>query len=169
MQGIQNQRDPPSTTYTLVEKELTMTPAPFIRFQAQPPTWKLSPWNGGSTLYDSYELRAVTQQLNRTIQGSQTMYSPCPNHVKYIYPFRGYLDRLYKENAKTPKQVTRSKADGSIIEDDKSTSNTKRNFMPRWWRRFKLTFRSKKTSCACIQSQTTMTTTSNSNPCTNRK
>ncbi|PQQ20478.1 hypothetical protein Pyn_22277 [Prunus yedoensis var. nudiflora] len=32
------------------------------------PIWRLSPRHNGSTLYDSYELRAVTHQLNKAIQ-----------------------------------------------------------------------------------------------------
>ncbi|KAF5190779.1 hypothetical protein FRX31_019632 [Thalictrum thalictroides] len=146
------QRELPSITHNSVEKELTMTPAPYFNFQTHKPVWKLSPWNGGSTLYDSYELRAVTQQLNRTIQGSQTMYSPCLNHTKFIYPFRGYLDRVYKENAKTPKQLTASKSGDSAVKD-KPKSLGMRKFMPRLWRTFKRMFFSKNVAAVCVCNQ----------------
>lgn len=139
MAEISDQRNPPSPIYSLVDKELTMTPAPYIYVQAtRTPSW-LTPSRGGSTLYDSYELKAVTQQLNRTIHHSQVMYSPYATHTKFTYPFRGYLDRVYQENASTPKRITGTGGASSTIGDALNLKG-RRKFMPYMWKKLKLRF-----------------------------
>lgn len=143
MVGVSDQRSPPSLTLPSAEEELAMTPAPYIYIHTTRTPWKLSPSKGGSTLYDSYELRAVTQQLNRTIQGSQVMYSPCASHTKFTYPFRACLDRVYKENTRTPKRVTGAVAVGSTMGDDINLKG-RRKFMPYLWKKLMRKFLGKK-------------------------
>lgn len=62
------------------------------------------------------------------------MYSPRPNHTKFTYPFRACLDRVYKENARTPKRVTGAEAVGSTIRDDINLKG-RRKFMPHLWKK----------------------------------
>lgn len=60
--------------------------------------------NGSTLLYDSFELQAVTRQLNKAMAiGSTTAFSP--TYLSYIKsPFyRQRLNRLHKENSKIPK------------------------------------------------------------------
>lgn len=70
------------------------------------PVWKLSPNPNGSTLYDSFELQAVTKQLNKAIQGSNGPLSPYSCYLKSSPLYRQGLDRIYKEGAKTPRRIT---------------------------------------------------------------
>ncbi|KAM1427197.1 hypothetical protein ACFX11_019576 [Malus domestica] len=66
------------------------------------PVWRLSPSHNGSTLYDSYEFRAMTHQLNKAILVSKASLQG--------------LSRIAKRRAKTPKRA--------ITEDQKPPSCT---------------------------------------------
>lgn len=50
----------------------------------QSPIWKLTPGNNSSkmsSLYDSYELQAVSKQINRAIGGSKSPLSPYSYYI----------------------------------------------------------------------------------------
>ncbi|OVA00769.1 hypothetical protein BVC80_9083g61 [Macleaya cordata] len=141
MEKASKKRDPPPTMNFSDDKQLVMTPTSYyLNFKPlTTPIWKLSPRNGGSTLYDSYELRAVTQQLNRTIRCSQTCSSTYPSQLKSPFvPFERRLDRIYKENAKTPKRVVCSRSVGGAI--SKAKLGKTKSFIPRLWKKVKRTF-----------------------------
>lgn len=69
---------------------------------------KLSPRHNSSSLFDSFKIQAVTQQLNKAIQGSNMSLSP------YIRPRRLALYQqqqlqIYRENIKMPRRLSSSK------------------------------------------------------------
>ncbi|KAM0982755.1 hypothetical protein ACFX2I_015602 [Malus domestica] len=69
------------------------------------PVWRLSPSHNGSTLYDSYEFRAVTHQLNKAILASKASSSPLYMYCFNSPLYRQGLSRIAKESAKTPKRA----------------------------------------------------------------
>ena len=103
--------------------------------QSQPvattPVWKLSPTHNGSTLYDSFELRAVIQQLNRAIQGSKSSSSPpymyCINSPLY----REGLNQMHKASDKPPRRILCSTV--STTCDRKLSAEPKKGFASRAW------------------------------------
>lgn len=141
MEEASKRRDPPPYKEEISnEKQLPMTSTTNLHFQHVTPIWRLSPRHGGSTLYDSYELRAVTQQLNRAIQGSQASPSiKCPANSPFYYPYRRCLDRVRKENAKTPKRVTASRLVGET-HNVKECGRSARGLIPRVWKKLKRMF-----------------------------
>ncbi|WCJ35872.1 hypothetical protein M5689_017099 [Euphorbia peplus] len=94
--------------------------------------FRLSPQHNGSTLYDSYELRAVTDQLNRAMQN---LNSTSPSFMTYLKsPFYGRrLNRIYKENGKTQKLLFK---DCSHICDGERT-NKIGGLIRRLWKKVK--------------------------------
>ncbi|XWS51202.1 hypothetical protein CRYUN_Cryun12cG0156700 [Craigia yunnanensis] len=76
----------------------------YSRLQTLNPFSRLSPRNNGSSLYDSYELRAVIYQLNRAMQRSS---GSSPAYLCYLKsPFYSQcLDRVNRENLRAPKKV----------------------------------------------------------------
>ncbi|KAK9090861.1 hypothetical protein Sjap_024038 [Stephania japonica] len=118
--------------------------------QKQPltPTRKLSPWNGASTLYyDSYELRAVTQQLNATIKNTSVAsrssllsprVSPCRLKYPTRFPLWRCLDRMYEENARKGRQ--RRVVGCGAVNTAANHENKKSLFIPRLWSKIKRTF-----------------------------
>lgn len=68
------------------------------------PTRRLKFQYNGSDLYDSFEFRDMTQQLNKAIKGSNASspaYASHPNSRLY----QRQLNRIYKENSKTPRRI----------------------------------------------------------------
>ncbi|CAI9754083.1 unnamed protein product [Fraxinus pennsylvanica] len=68
--------------------------------------------SNGSNLLDSFELQAVTQQLNRAIRASNGLSSS--PRLCYLVKSPFYLsrmDRIYKENATMSKKISCSKRD----------------------------------------------------------
>lgn len=147
MEEASNQGNPPPPKQeTSGEKQLAMNSTTYFHFQPLTPIWRLSPCNSGSTLYDSYELRAVSHQLNRALQGSQAPPSLYfhPSNSPFHNPYRRCLDHMYRENAKTPKRITGSQLVGETV-DAKPSSQSTRGFIPQLWKKLKRTFlRSKK-------------------------
>ncbi|KAG9439825.1 hypothetical protein H6P81_019990 [Aristolochia fimbriata] len=112
--------------------------------QAQPltPSWRFSPWHEGkgSTLYDSYEFRAVTKQLNQVLQGTEITKTPCPSYIRSSYPLRRCLSRLYKENAKAPRQVTCPVVNASQLQRQTCNRKGRRSIIPRLWKQLRKNF-----------------------------
>ncbi|KAL7139348.1 hypothetical protein ABFS83_09G044600 [Erythranthe nasuta] len=106
------------------------------------PIWKLSPMhNGGSSssssnLLDSYELQAITKQLNRAIRASNGQSTPrSPRLLSPFYLHR--LDRIYKQNSNTSKKISSSKQNSKC-----TTTEVKgtRGFVLRLWNKVKQGF-----------------------------
>ncbi|KAL7098950.1 hypothetical protein ACP275_09G051100 [Erythranthe tilingii] len=102
------------------------------------PIWKLSPkHNGGSNLLDSYELQAITKQLNRAIRASNGQ-SSTPRSPRLLSPFYLHrLDRIYKQNSNTSKKISSSKQNSKC-----TTTEVKgtRGFVLRLWNKVKQGF-----------------------------
>ncbi|KAK4436988.1 hypothetical protein Salat_0032700 [Sesamum alatum] len=93
-----------------------------------PIIWRFSPNPNGSNLLDSYELQAVTRQLNRAIRASHGLptssASPSPFYLHC-------LNKIYRENAKTSRKISTSGSNN----DDVATGT--RGFAVRLWKRIK--------------------------------
>ncbi|KAA8542533.1 hypothetical protein F0562_023685 [Nyssa sinensis] len=102
-----------------------------------PPTHVLTPaqHHNGSTLYDSYELQAVTKQLNRALNGSNGPLSPYSYYLKSPF-YRQRWDHIFKENSKTPKRIKCSNA----ALDVKASVGGTRGFVMRLWKKVKRGF-----------------------------
>ncbi|KAH7550734.1 hypothetical protein JRO89_XS13G0258200 [Xanthoceras sorbifolium] len=112
-----NQRDFPNSVDSPIQKELQLTPPTHFNT---------------STLYDSFELQAVTRQLNKAMNGST---ASSPTYFSYIKsPFyRQRLDRIYKENARSPKKIGLA---NSTTHDRKwSTRAATRGLVTRLWKK----------------------------------
>ncbi|TQD76948.1 hypothetical protein C1H46_037514 [Malus baccata] len=88
-----------------VGKELQTVTATHAHPRMISPVWRLSSSHNGNTVYDSYEFRAVTHQLNKAILSSKASLSPL-----YMYCFNSPLYRqglscIAKRKAKTPKRA----------------------------------------------------------------
>ncbi|KAJ0047617.1 hypothetical protein Pint_16215 [Pistacia integerrima] len=121
-----NQRGLPTSTNSPAEKQLSVT---------LNPVWRTSPRPNGSTLFDSYELQAVTHQLNKAMQGT----TGSPTYINYIKSpfFHQRLGRIYKENAKTPKKIMCSQAPFREIDRKVNTRAATREFLARLWKKVK--------------------------------
>ncbi|KDP31321.1 hypothetical protein JCGZ_11697 [Jatropha curcas] len=125
------QRDLPASLHIPGEKEKPMTPPA----HAMKPIFRMSPRHNGSTLYDSFELRAVTNQLNKAIQ---SLNCSSPTLMSYLKsPFYGQrLDSIYKENAKTPKKIMGSQLARRSI-DKRASRTAGGGLMSRLWKKVK--------------------------------
>lgn len=90
-----------------------------------------SPKHNGSNLLDSYELQAITRQLNRAIRVSNGHSSPHSFHLKSPF-YLHRLDRIYKENSKTSKKISSSKKNGGVG-DSRIEAKGTRGFVLRLW------------------------------------
>lgn len=95
------------------------------------PIWKLSPNHNASNLLDSYELEAVTKQINRASNGLPTLRL---FHLKSPF-YLHRLDMIYKQNSNTPKKILNSNKNGQVNEG-KGT----RRFIVRLWKKVKQGF-----------------------------
>ncbi|KAL0318743.1 UNVERIFIED_CONTAM: hypothetical protein Sradi_0153700 [Sesamum radiatum] len=102
------------------------------------PIWRFSPNQNGSNLLDSYELQAVTRQLNRAIRASHglpTSASPS-SHLMKSPLYLHCLNKIYRENAKTSKKISRSKLSGGASSGSNNDDATgTRGFVVRLWKR----------------------------------
>lgn len=128
--GIQIEKDQTqmSSTTTQAHQPHTITASPI---------WRLSPRHNGSTLYDSFELRAVTQQLNRAIQGSKASSSPHYMHCFNSPFYREGLDRIRKASIKTPKRILCSQVSCATTRDRKPSTGSTKGFVSRAWNKVK--------------------------------
>ncbi|EEF47791.1 conserved hypothetical protein [Ricinus communis] len=103
------------------------------------PTYRLTPRHNGSTLYDSYEFRAVTEQLNKAMQ---SLNSSSPTFMSYLKsPFYSHrLDSIYKENSETQKRIMCSRIN-QRYSDKKASRKGSRvmsgGFASRLWKKIK--------------------------------
>lgn len=88
----------------LMEKQASSrTPQTHAQFWTLSPikNLKVSPKHDGSTLYDSFELRAITHQLNKAIQASKCVFSTIPVPLKkfslLLPTARPYLQKKCKD------------------------------------------------------------------------
>ncbi|KAJ7956450.1 putative ATP-binding cassette sub-family D member 4 [Quillaja saponaria] len=100
--------------------------------KAQPvsPIVKINIQHNGSELYDSFELRAMTHQLNKAIHGSR---ASSPAYLKSPI-YQHHLDRLYRGNAKSPRRILYSQ---NKKECEKGTRESTRGFMSQLWMKVK--------------------------------
>ncbi|KAL9156083.1 hypothetical protein ABFS82_09G049200 [Erythranthe guttata] len=105
------------------------------------PIWKLSPKHNvvvsssSSNLLDSYELQAITKQLNRAIRASNGQSAPrSPRLLSPFYLHR--LDRIYKQNSNKSKKISSSKRNSESTTEVKGT----RGFVLRLWNKVKQGF-----------------------------
>ncbi|KAI4335922.1 hypothetical protein L6164_014518 [Bauhinia variegata] len=68
-------------------------------------TGKINLKYDGSDLYDSFELREITYQLNKAIQGSNASSPSYPLNLNSPF-YRHQLNRIYREGAKTTKRIS---------------------------------------------------------------
>ncbi|KAL2461961.1 Uncharacterized protein Adt_45381 [Abeliophyllum distichum] len=106
-----------------------------------PAAYDLSPIKpNGSNLLDSFELQAVTKQLNRAIRASNGLSSSPRSCYLVKSPFYlSRLDRIYKENAKTYKKISCSKRDFGEGQSGKDAKGA-RGFVLLLWNKVKQRF-----------------------------
>ncbi|KAF3438114.1 hypothetical protein FNV43_RR20870 [Rhamnella rubrinervis] len=80
------------------------------------PTLRFGPKNNGSTLYDSFELQAVTEQINKAIQGSKMFSSPYLSSLRSPF-YQQRLDRIYRESIKMPKRISCPRISCKILDE----------------------------------------------------
>lgn len=104
MGEVFNQTGLTTTTEIQTQKQSSKGSQNNGQSEAMSPALRFSPKYNGSILYDSYELRAVTKQINKAIQGSK-VFSPrylCSLRSPF---YRQQLNRIYKESTNTPKRI----------------------------------------------------------------
>lgn len=101
------------------EKQSSRSSSNHVESQAMSPVLRFSPKYNGSTLYDSYEFQAVTEQLNKAIQGSKMFSSPYLCSLTSPF-YRQRLDRLYRESIKKPKRISHPRISHTAHDDKPS-------------------------------------------------
>ncbi|KAL7161238.1 hypothetical protein ACSBR2_041815 [Camellia fascicularis] len=108
------------------------------------PVWRVSPKNNGSTLFDSFELQAVTKKLNRALQGPNSNHPLSPYSYYLRSPlYRQRLGNIYRENAKTPKRIASRRVDRARVDGKaggKDTGGGRGHFVIRLWKKVKRGF-----------------------------
>ena len=108
------------------------------------PTLRFSPRNNGSTLYDSFELQAVAEQINKAIQGSKMFSSPYLCSLRS--PFQAHqqhLERIYSKSIKMPKRISCPRISCKILDDkpgNKGTVGVTRGVVTWMWKKVKRGF-----------------------------
>ncbi|XWS37290.1 hypothetical protein CRYUN_Cryun19dG0030400 [Craigia yunnanensis] len=129
---------PPPSGKIPKETRLPFNSPNYSRLQTLNPISRLSPRNNGSNLYDSYELRAVTNQLNRAMQRSS---GSSPAYLCYLKsPFYSQcLDRINRENSRAPKKVLCSHLTCATINRNASNRRKEvtRGFAAKLWNKVK--------------------------------
>lgn len=111
--------------------DIKSTNAPAYKLTA---IYELSPNYNGSNLLDSYELKAITRQLNRAIRASNGASSPRSFYLKS--PFHvNRLKQMYKENAKA-KKISCPRTSDRVRESTKESEGS-RGFMLKLWQKVK--------------------------------
>lgn len=127
----------PDSRDILVE-EPPIIPPTHVHLQTLKPIFRVSPHVSGSTLYDSYELRAVTNQLNQAMQGCNGSQNLLSFLKSPFYSQR--FDRIYRQNSKSPKGITYPKLAHVSFDRKASTNGTKsasRSLVSRLWQKVK--------------------------------
>lgn len=124
------------------ETHKPFSPAPKVHGQAQNRILRLSPHYDGGIFYDSFEIQAVTHQLNKAMQRSTGSSSPA--FLCYLQSplYRKCLDRISKDTAKTPKRLSCSKlTSGSRVSVPRRKAATAgpvtKGFLVRLWKKAK--------------------------------
>lgn len=127
----------------LMEKQASSrTPQTHAQFWTLSPikNLKVSPKHDGSTLYDSFELRAITHQLNKAIQASNVSSPPYLCHLKNSPFYRQQLGHIYKKNAKTSRRASSSLPACAVHDKRMSMADTNEGsggFVTRLWKKVK--------------------------------
>ncbi|GJT13614.1 hypothetical protein Tco_0860656 [Tanacetum coccineum] len=87
-----------------------------------------------SNLYDSYEFRAISKQLNRAIKGSNSPLSPYSCYLKSANPF--YSNQVRRICGGTSLSSSRNRVLGAKTED----SPRAKGFVWRLWTKLKGSF-----------------------------
>lgn len=99
----------------------------------QSPIWKLTPGNNSSkmsNLYDSYELQAVSKQINRAIRGSKSPLSPYSYYMN-LTPYRSR-----QSSCLTTKRICYPQLE-SKTHNPQLNCKGNRGILSRIWRRIK--------------------------------
>ncbi|WOH05329.1 hypothetical protein DCAR_0624745 [Daucus carota subsp. sativus] len=99
----------------------------------QSPIWKLTPGNSSSkmsNLYDSYELQAVSKQINRAIRGSKSPLSP----YSYYINLTPYCSR--RSSRPTTKRICYPQSESRTL-NPKMNSKGNGGLFSRLWKRIK--------------------------------
>ncbi|KAG2679405.1 hypothetical protein I3760_11G049100 [Carya illinoinensis] len=124
----------------LVEKQQAMTPPTHANFQTLNTIKRLNPGHqDNNTLYDSFELRAMTHQLNKAIQGSNVSSPPYMFHLKSHF-CRKNLARIYKKGAKSSQLISYSPSTHARTRTMSNGAGTIGGFVSRWWKKIKRGF-----------------------------
>lgn len=91
--------------------------------EAMSPTLRFRPMYNGSILYDSYELQAVTKQINKGIQGSKVFSTHYLCSLRSPF-YRQQLNRIYKESTNTPKRILCSRDSCKTLNNQPSNKGT---------------------------------------------
>lgn len=119
-----------------MEKQLTVTPPAHANFWKVNPIRKLSLRSNGSTLYDSFELRAMTHQLNKAIQGSSMSSLPYMHHLKSASWCR-QIERINSKSTNTSGAISCTQSTHAFLDERKtrSCSAGRGNIISRLWKK----------------------------------
>ncbi|XVF08990.1 hypothetical protein REPUB_Repub07fG0051600 [Reevesia pubescens] len=131
-------RPPPSRKIPR-ETRLPFSSPTYGHLQTLNPISRLSPRDNGSTLYDSFELRAVTYQLNKAMQRSS---GSSPAYLCYLKSplYSKCLDGVNREYSRAPKRVLCSHLTCATINRNACNRRTKevtRGFAAKLWNKVK--------------------------------
>lgn len=118
------------------EKQQGMMSSPAIVLS---PIWKLTPGNHSgkrSNLYDSYELQAVTKQLNRAIRGSKSPLSPYSYYMKSSPFCSKRMNCIFGNNATTTKRISGLQLNAATY-DLNMNEKGNRGIVLRLWKKIK--------------------------------
>lgn len=115
-----------------------------VQLPTRNPFWRLSPWHNGSVLYDLYELKAVTHQLNKAIQQASaatapTSSPPFASHVNSPY-CRQLRDSIYKQNTKMQRRISSGQVVAAVACDGSPSAGGAKGFVTRLWKKLKQGF-----------------------------
>lgn len=134
-EALQQRNLPPSLDIS-VEEEKPNPPSTDVHKPILTP----SPRCNGSTLYyDSFELRAVTNHLNKAMQSLNTSSPTLISFLKSPF-YSHYLDSIHKRNAKTPKMIMGSQFTRRSLDCKASRAGTtaaRGGFIRRLWKKVK--------------------------------
>lgn len=121
------------------EHQPATSPVRYAHFQKMNPIWRVSPSNSRnrSTLYDSYELRALTRQLNKAIQGPHASSPPYYVHRLKSPVYRRCLKSMHKESVKSPRRIASSKFGHPAKLEQKPRADASRGLVTRLWKKIR--------------------------------
>ncbi|KAI4326596.1 hypothetical protein MLD38_031893 [Melastoma candidum] len=92
----------------------------------------------GTALYDSYELREINRQLSKVL-GRDGMYAPSSPYMRHLSSpaHNRCLHRIYKENAVSPKKISRNGLPRERKVAGDRPGDADRGFLAQLWRKLR--------------------------------